>query len=186
MKKIDTLVADIYALLDEAYDHGEADGTIASAVEGIGASFKRALSSRTKKREPGKLWASEVGDECLRRLWYKHHQPEDGEKLEPHTRFKFLYGDILEETVLMLAKEAGHTVEGMQERVEMESPDGTKLISGRKDAKIDGHNVDVGSLRSIITWTRTPTKGLRTSLGLTSRTATLPCSPSSTYQQKRS
>jgi hypothetical protein len=145
-KTIDTLVPDIYALL--ADDHDATEGGVLGAadyLDQMGHHMVRALSSREHGRDGSKLYASEYGDQCPRRVWYKVHHPELGEKLEPHTRFKFLYGDILESAVLMLAKQAGHEVSHEQERIEILDSNGGRL-TGRTDALIDGHMVDVKSM----------------------------------------
>lgn len=57
----------------------------------------------------------------------------------PKTYFKFLYGDMIELLLLFLAKEAGHTVERMQEEVEADG------VKGHIDAVIDGVTVDAKS-----------------------------------------
>lgn len=85
---------------------------------------------------------SNVGEHCDRKLWFHVNHYEEGEKLSPEVRFKFLYGDILEETVLYLAKEAGHTVEGEQDTLEIAG------VKGHRDAVIDGVLVDVKSASS--------------------------------------
>lgn len=145
-KDISTLVPDIYALLEE--DHDATDGGVLGAADYLtqmGSHMHRALGSREQGRDGEKLYASEYGDKCSRRVWYKVHHPELGEKLEPHTRFKFLYGDILESAVLLLAKQAGHAVSHEQERIEI-SLDSGGLMTGRTDALIDGHMVDVKTM----------------------------------------
>lgn len=78
----------------------------------------------------------------LRKLWYSINTPEEGEKLDGQTRFKFLYGDILESLVLFLAKAAGHDVQGGQETVSIAG------VDGHRDAVIDGVLVDVKSASS--------------------------------------
>jgi hypothetical protein len=77
-----------------------------------------------------------------RRLWLEINHPDAGEPLTASTYVKFLYGDILEELILFLAKEAGHTVEGEQDRVEING------VIGHRDAVIDGVLTDVKSASS--------------------------------------
>lgn len=62
--------------------------------------------------------------------------------MSPVTRFKFLYGDILEEVVLFLATMAGHTVASSQQTVSVSG------VKGHIDAIVDGHLVDVKSASS--------------------------------------
>lgn len=146
MKTIDTLVEDIYYVLDHTEDHTPDSDLSTTAGANIGIEMSKALLKRSEPREKGKLWASDLGRGCLRRHWYEFNEPEYGEKLEGHTKFKFLYGNLLEESVLYLAQEAGHKVENQQERVETEVDGWT--ISGRMDAVIDGVLVDVKSTSS--------------------------------------
>ena len=61
------------------------------------------------------------------------------EKLTSSTKFKFLYGTILEELLLLLAAEAGYDVRDLQKEV---SVDG---VVGHIDATINGVLVDVKS-----------------------------------------
>jgi hypothetical protein len=75
-----------------------------------------------------------------RKLWFDHNSPEpDG---EVSNALKFLYGDIVEQLVLFLVKEAGHTVEEEQGKVEIDG------VKGSKDAKIDGVTIDIKSASS--------------------------------------
>jgi len=144
MKSIDTLVEDIYHLLQEDTDHEVVEPS--GYANELSYSLKRALSSREPRTDRSYLYASELGDECPRRVWYKVNRPSEGEPLLPHTRFKFLYGDILEAAILALCKEAGHDVSDEQAVVIGQDDQGRRLVSGRMDAVIDGHTVDVKSM----------------------------------------
>ena len=146
-KKIETLVEDIYHVLDATKDH-EPDATASTEAAGrIGIEFVKATQKRDEPRAMGKLWASDLGKRCDRQHWYNFNEPEYGEKLSGHTKFKFLYGNLLEESVLWLAQEAGHTVEATQHSVELGLPNGW-TVRGRIDAVIDGTLVDVKSTSS--------------------------------------
>ena len=122
MKSISTLTDDIYHVLDATYEHDH-DADLASeyAVR-VGDEFVKATAKRDTPRERGKLWASDLGKKCLRQHWYNFNMPEAGEKLNGYTKFKFLYGNVLEEAVLYFAEEAGHTVSDPQRRVEVTLP----------------------------------------------------------------
>ncbi len=73
-----------------------------------------------------------------RKLWFEfNHELKEEEKSS--NSLKFLYGDILEQLVILLAKESGHTVEDEQSEVEIDG------IKGHKDCKIDGVTVDIKS-----------------------------------------
>lgn len=134
-KSITTLIPDIYSLLKDK-------GTISEAgVSLLNTNLSSMLSRRlTEERsEKGELRMSNFGTTCDRRLWYSANTPSDAEPLPPYTRIKFLYGDIIEEIVLALAKEAGHSVEYQQQQVDLYG------VKGHIDAIIDGVLVDVKS-----------------------------------------
>jgi hypothetical protein len=145
MKTIDTLVPDIYEVLRNQGTELSVEQQAAFGA-GVARKLSLALNKVEWKRPPKTLRMSEIGKPCVRSLWYTVHHPQHGEKLLPHTRMKFLYGDIIEEQVLFLAKVAGHKVEGEQERLEMEH-NGWKIV-GHRDAIIDDVLVDVKSASS--------------------------------------
>ncbi len=145
-KTIDTLVPDIYQVLRNSRLGKGIELTVEQQAElgaALAAKTARALNREDRARPAKTLYMSEIGKPCLRQLWYSVHKPELAEKLLPHTQFKFLNGDYLEEVVLFLAKQAGHTVEGEQELLEF-TYNGWN-IRGRRDAIIDGVLVDVKS-----------------------------------------
>lgn len=150
-KTIDTLTEDIYNILDSGLDH-EPDVDLAAVYAmRIGGEFAKSTLKRDKPREKGKLWASDLGKPCLRQHWYNFNMPEQKEPFTGNTKFKFLYGNILEEAVLYMAEEAGHTVTHQQHRVEGTIPRSNGLdweVSGRIDGLIDGVLVDVKSTSS--------------------------------------
>lgn len=136
MKTIDTLVQDILAVVDTG---GGWDSTVSSYLS---SKLKDTLDSRlTTKEEEYKptLRMSNIGTPCHRKLWYSLNLPLSSEPLRPETKLKFLYGDILEDLLLTLAKAAGHEVTGEQDVLELNG------IKGRRDAVIDGVTVDVKS-----------------------------------------
>lgn len=67
----------------------------------------------------------------------------EAEELSPANRIKFLFGDILEELLLFLAEEAGHTVTGRQDEIDIDG------VKGHRDAVIDGRLVDVKSASTL-------------------------------------
>lgn len=145
-KDISTLTEDIYYVLDATKEH-EVDSELAAAYAmRIGGEFAKATAKRDRPREHGKLWASDLGKKCLRQHWYNFNDPDKGENLSGNTKFKFLYGNILEEAVLYFAEESGHSVVEQQGRVETEV-EGWK-ISGRMDGIVDGVLIDVKSTSS--------------------------------------
>ena len=134
MKSIDTLVEDIYALFEN-----EDWVPTEEAVLEFGHNLARHLSKRASENKQGpSLRASNIGYPD-RKLWFSINKPETAEKLSPATRIKFLYGDLIEELILFLAKEAGHEVRGQQDAVEIHG------VFGSRDAVVDGELVDVKS-----------------------------------------
>jgi len=150
-KSITSLSEDIYAVLDSTQDHEPSSDLAAEYAMRIGGEFAKATLKRDKPREKGKLWASDLGKPCMRQHWYKFNMPDSGSGLDGHTKFKFLYGNILEEAVLYMAEEAGHEVLDAQERVtcDVERTNGPDwVVSGRIDCLLDRHTVDVKSTSS--------------------------------------
>ena len=133
-------------MLDSTQSHTGSENLAAAYAARIGEAFISATKLRDEPRSRGKLWASDLGKRCLRQHWYNFNKPESGEKLTGNTKFKFLYGNILEEAVLYYAEEAGHTVTNQQMVVEHELDGWT--IRGRIDAIIDDTLVDVKSTSS--------------------------------------
>jgi hypothetical protein len=64
---------------------------------------------------------------------------DEQEVISGKTGLKFMYGDLIEQMLLFLVKEAGHTVEREQEEIEVDG------VLGHIDAVIDGVTVDVKS-----------------------------------------
>lgn len=140
-KTIETLVDDIYGVLDERHDHEVNEDNVQFA----GELFKDLLRTRLKKRE------AKSGEEVLRfsslgkrdrQLWYAANKPEAAEPLSPKSSLKFLYGDCIEVLLLFLAKEAGHDVQNCQLGVECDG------VKGSIDATIDNILTDVKSASS--------------------------------------
>lgn len=138
MKSINTLVDDIYSVIS---------GGIAPATSNnkVDVSYDKWFIPRDRAREDKILYFSEVGDPCPRRLWYKYNMPTIAEKPDGRSLLKFFYGDVLEELVLNVAEDAGHTVEKKQEKALYDIGDGW-YVRGRIDAVIDGVMVDVKSV----------------------------------------
>jgi hypothetical protein len=148
MPNINTLAKDIYNLLDSGTDFTSSPSNLELLSKNMGSHLTNALKSRDSSRELGKLWFSDLGEKCDRKTYYKFNTPNTTETLESHARFKFLYGDILEDQVLFLAREAGHTVSHEQERVEYNHKESGWKVTGRIDACIDDVLIDVKSCSS--------------------------------------
>lgn len=141
MSKVETLTSDIYNLLLDETDHPHSNELAAEHAMRIGGEFAKACKSRTKPREKGKLWASDIGKKCMRQHWFNFNSEENKEALDGYTKFKFLYGNILEEAALYFAREAGHSVTDLQAPVRLQLDDWE--VSGRIDAVIDQSLCDV-------------------------------------------
>ena len=140
-KSIDTLVEDIYQLINKGTKkpNQEALFGLASTVMD---SVRRQLWVSASDRKSGALRMSNIGKPCTRSLWYDINGDDEAEQLRPDTKLKFMMGDIVEALLLYLAKEAGHEVTEQQAEVEIDG------IKGHIDAVIDGELTDVKSSSS--------------------------------------
>lgn len=134
MSNIDSLVSDIYELLEGKRISDPA------VLEKFGPELGKVLTERllakSEERVPT-LRMSNLG-RPLRQLWYEMNGYK-AEEITGKTHLKFLYGDIIESIVIVLAEAAGHKVERLQEEIEVDG------IKGHIDAVIDGVLVDVKS-----------------------------------------
>jgi hypothetical protein len=134
MKKIDTLVDDIYDLFRNNVIFNKED------VVEFGRALGEKLANRiSEEKGPPTLRLSNLGTPCSRKLWYSINCHQLAEPLSPATRLKFLFGDILEELLLFLARAAGHSVVDEQKTVEVNG------VVGHIDAIVDGELVDCKS-----------------------------------------
>lgn len=111
-------------------------------TEDFGRQLSHLIKDRLTEDSSWSLRMSNLGEKCLRKLWYEANTPEKKEPLSGATRLKFLYGDIIEHLLLFLAKISGHTVENEQTTVELGG------VKGHTDATIDAVLVDVKSTSS--------------------------------------
>jgi hypothetical protein len=136
-KTIDTLVEDIHKVFQLPHEFDE------ERLQRFGKRLAKTVANKVNvKQSQPTLRMSNVGSKCDRKLWYGINQPNDAETVPVHARIKFLYGDVLEELLLFLAEEAGHTVEGCQDELDIGG------IKGHRDAIIDGVVVDCKSASS--------------------------------------
>jgi len=143
MKKLDTLVEDIYEKLSVLGD-GEALDVSGEVLDEIGNSMKEALRhwATPKPRDKETLRMSNIG-KPLRQLWYDmKSESEDTQPFEPHLFIRFLYGHILEEVMLFLVKLAEHEVTDEQKEVKV------SRVHGHMDCKIDGEVIDIKTASS--------------------------------------
>ena len=140
-KRVEDVVQDIYALMESK----EADPSVdvESEIEKFGEGIKELMRTefgRKKREDNRKLRLSNIG-RTDRYLW-NHFNGTDGEKLQPHTYIKFMYGHLIEEMLLFLTRMAGHTVTDEQKVCKVEG------VVGHMDCKIDGVVTDVKSASS--------------------------------------
>ena len=135
MKKIDTLVEDIYNLFEKKNENlteKEVDKCIDTFAKTVKIHVKDFLKQRPEDKP--RLRLSTIGRPD-RQLWYDFKKPHN-KPLPPSTRIKFLYGYILEELLIMLSSIAGHKVTQQQKQVEVEG------VKGHQDCFIDEVLVD--------------------------------------------
>jgi hypothetical protein len=143
-KSIDTLAADIKGMLGASdSDMPLHEDVLAKFGAAAASNVARSLKLRKGERTPKTLYMSEIGKPCHRQIWMGVHYPNLAEPLQEHTKFKFLYGDMIEEVALLLAEASGHNVTYRQEGVAY-TINGWEF-RGRIDAIIDGVLVDVKS-----------------------------------------
>lgn len=134
MKSINTVVKDIYSLFGSG--HKATPEEVKELAESMCGHINNSLAAREPK---GTLRASIIGTKCKRKLWYDVNRPDLQEPLDPWVKLKFLYGNLLEDIILFLAKEAGHEVVKRQAEVDVNG------VKGHIDAIIDGVVTDVKS-----------------------------------------
>ena len=137
MKSLNNLIEDIYKNIQPICD-GESLDLSEEQIDKFGEDMKNVLrnwSSPTVRDSRFTLRMSNVG-KPLRQLWYDNKSEMDS-SVTPITMIKFLYGHILEEVVLMLARLSRHEVSDEQKEVTVND------VKGHMDCKIDGEVVDV-------------------------------------------
>ena len=142
MKSLNNLIEDIYKNIQPICD-GESLDLSEEQIDKFGEDMKKVLrnwSSPTFRDSRFTLRMSNVG-KPLRQLWYDNKSEMDS-SVTPITMIKFLYGHILEEVVLMLARLSGHEVSDEQKEVTVND------VKGHMDCKIDGEVVDVKTASS--------------------------------------
>ena len=136
-KTLDTLVKDIYDKLDTLTE-GKSLGVSDETATAFGESMKEALLNWSSEHPVNKptLRMSNIG-KPNRQLWYDMKSKAKTKSFSAPVQIKFLYGHILEEVVLFLARLAEHEVTSEQKEVNVDG------IKGHMDCMIDGEVVDV-------------------------------------------
>lgn len=135
MKTIQSIPTDVYALFQPDVHHTVSEENL----EAFGENVKQLVRDRLATRpDSDALRFSSLGKPD-RQLWYQANTPDAAEPMPPKNYLKFLYGDVIEQLMILLIKEAGHTVEMEQYELELDG------VLGHIDAKIDGVICDVKS-----------------------------------------
>ncbi len=136
-KTLDTLVQDIYDKLDTLTEGKSLDVSEETATA-FGEAMKKALLHWSAEHPVDKptLRMSNVG-KPNRQLWYDMKSENKKNNFTAPVQIRFLYGHILEEVVLFLARLAGHEVTDEQKEITVSG------IKGHMDCKIDGEVVDI-------------------------------------------
>ena len=137
MKKIDTLVEDIYEKVSVVAEGEQLDVTD-EAIDKFGEGMKEALKTwltPREEREPT-LRMSNIG-RPERQLWFDMNSPATAQLPSPATMIKFLLGHLSEPLMAFLVELAGHTITDEQKEIKV------KGIVGHMDCKIDGEVVDM-------------------------------------------
>lgn len=136
-KKLEDVPNDVYKLFDPDVDHICSEDNLEHFAESLKDLVRSRLRKAPERSNP--LRFSALG-KPNRQIWYDAH-PEEGTKepMPPKTYLKFMYGDVIEQLLLLLIKESGHSVEAEQMEVEVNG------VKGHIDAIIDGVVVDVKS-----------------------------------------
>lgn len=144
MPDISTLISDIDRLFTEGIDLGfplpspPVEEAFNAFLENIGKLTKEALSKKYEPETPY-LRPSNLGTPD-RKLWFLLNTPPSGSNSYSGTKLRsFLFGNIIEQLLVLCAKLAGHEVTEEQAAVERFG------LSGSKDCRIDGITIDAKS-----------------------------------------
>ena len=141
MKTLDTLVDDVNNLFNPDVNHEANEELLDGFCENLRQLIRVRLAGN-QRRQGGGIRFSSLGKPD-RQVYFDHHPDEQLEEpLRAETYLKFLYGDVIEQLYLYLAKEAGHEVTHEQAEVEVRG------VYGHVDACIDGVVVDLKSASS--------------------------------------
>ena len=142
MKTIDTLIEDIYTLLETGINTSTVQNRdkIRNFAMEISRSVSRQLGEG-KREKMTSLRMSQIGKPD-RQLWYELKSPVEPAPIDGQTKLKFIMGDILEALLILLTDLSGHEVTEQQKEVEIDG------VKGHKDCRIDGTVVDIKSASS--------------------------------------
>lgn len=135
MGKLDNLVSDIGRIFKEGKQPSEKD--LKQFTDDVSSVIRKSFETRDVAPEEAIRFSS-VGKPD-RMLWYINNKPEIAEELHLSTRIKFMYGDLIEQLLVLLIKTAGYEVTDQQKEINI---DGAK---GHTDGRVNGVVVDYKS-----------------------------------------
>lgn len=141
MKKLSSLIQDVYEVLQDGKDSPRTDEELEKFAEDAGKNISRHLINAIKENRINRkpyLRMSNIG-KPLRQLWYDLKETPRVDETKPSDQIRFLYGHILEDILLFLCYASGHEVSEQQKQVVIDG------VVGHKDCRIDGVTVDVKS-----------------------------------------
>lgn len=138
MKTVDTIPEDVYALFNRKEHHECSEENLDAFAHAVKELVRSRLAQEEIEEGRGAIRFSNLGKPD-RYLWYKQNEPDKEEDISNKNLLKFLYGDVIEQLMLFLIKEAGHEVSDEQKEIEVDG------IKGRIDCTIDGITVDIKS-----------------------------------------
>ena len=135
MSSVETLIPDILRVLSKG-DHVPNEENLKSFAGNCANEVRKSLS-----RDPSEFQKLRISNIGLpdRKLWFSINYPVEKvpseELLDGEDYFKFLFGHIIEQLVVLLAKEAGHTITNEQKEVVVEG------VPGHIDCEVDDEAV---------------------------------------------
>tara|TARA_Y100001951_G_scaffold105345_1_gene122145 strand:- start:4926 stop:5786 length:861 start_codon:yes stop_codon:yes gene_type:complete len=145
MKSIFTLIEDIYKLFIDKPPTKKPTKAIEKAAAQFAERVKQHVLGRIYEERSEKdrrnLRLSQIGRPA-RQVFYDVKGYKETVDPSGPTQIKFLYGNILEELLILLSTIAGHKVQDEQKEVILNG------VVGHKDCRIDGVTVDIKSTSS--------------------------------------
>ena len=134
-KNLSTLVEDIYQTVTDITDGKRKVPD--ELVDELGQKIARTIKTwaTPQNHNKFKLRMSNIGRPA-RQLYYSQKDSREI-RHHPSTQMKFLYGHIMEDLLIFLAKLSGHEVTDEQKEVKV------KGVVGHMDCKIDGEVIDI-------------------------------------------
>tara|TARA_R110000764_G_scaffold4116_1_gene17089 strand:- start:1235 stop:2122 length:888 start_codon:yes stop_codon:yes gene_type:complete len=138
--KIDTLIKDIYNMLEEGINTEQRDNwsLMCQFSDSIRDSVSQAIKEGQREKSQASLRMSQIGKKD-RMLWYDIKSDIKPTDINGSTKIKFIYGHMLESLLILLTQLAGHKITENQKEVTVEG------VKGHKDCRIDGMLVDIKS-----------------------------------------